>query len=186
MRRRLACEEFRQTRRRILGGPREDLPLISEESRRYAPLGSKASFWPRSGHFRSSLVSRPCWCPPACLKGANRRSPHFCSASAPHRKAGRGLIGLCDETDPSLSGDDLGRAVARHLVDAAMPQMTRGPLCTRKIWNDDALGCAARCRRVALSQRRVAGNHNSWPPAPSHAGKPDKRDRTSGPERCRR
>ncbi len=45
---------------------------------------------------------------------------------------------------------------ARHLVDAATPPITRGLFRARKIWIDDALGGAARCRRVALRQRRVA------------------------------
>ena len=37
-----------------------------------------------------------------------------------------------------------------------MPPITRGLFRARKIWIDDALGSAARCRRVALRQRRVA------------------------------
>src|SRR5260370_35492395 len=45
---------------------------------------------------------------------------------------------------------------ARHLVDSAVPPITRGLFRARKIWIDDALGGAARCRRVALRQRRVA------------------------------
>jgi hypothetical protein len=43
------------------------------------------------------------------------------------------------------------------LVDAAMPPITRAGLFhASKIWIDDAHGGAARCRRVALRQRRVA------------------------------
>src|SRR6266446_6062683 len=40
---------------------------------------------------------------------------------------------------------------ARHLVDRAIPPVTwsHGCLRARKIWIDDALGGAARCRRVA-------------------------------------
>src|SRR6266851_10372577 len=41
------------------------------------------------------------------------------------------------------------------LVDAAI-MSSRGHSRARKIWIDDALGGAARCRRVALRQRRVA------------------------------
>ena len=37
-----------------------------------------------------------------------------------------------------------------------MPPITRGHFRTREIWIDDALCRAARCRRVALRQRRVA------------------------------
>src|SRR5260370_21087093 len=48
-----------------------------------------------------------------------------------------------------------GLFISRCLVDAAiMPVVGRSP--ARKIWIDVALGGAARCRRVALSQRRVA------------------------------
>src|SRR5258705_12302656 len=47
--------------------------------------------------------------------------------------------------------------VPTTLVDAAMPPIisSRGNLRARNIWIDDALGGAARCRRVALSQRCV-------------------------------
>jgi hypothetical protein len=45
---------------------------------------------------------------------------------------------------------------AKALVDAAMPPITRGLFRAREIWIDDALCRAARCRRVALRQRRVA------------------------------
>src|SRR5260370_8775973 len=45
---------------------------------------------------------------------------------------------------------------AKALVDAAMPPRTRGLFHAREIWIDDALCRAARRRRVALRQRRVA------------------------------
>jgi hypothetical protein len=49
------------------------------------------------------------------------------------------------------------RLLRPALVDAAtMPPITRGFFRAREIWIDDALCCAARCRRVALRQRRVA------------------------------
>src|SRR5580704_7160952 len=41
------------------------------------------------------------------------------------------------------------------LIDAAMPPITRGLSRAREIGIDDALGGAARCRRVALRQRRI-------------------------------
>src|SRR5438552_4550017 len=41
------------------------------------------------------------------------------------------------------------------LVDAAI-MSSRGQSRARKIWIDDTLGGATRCRRVALRQRRVA------------------------------
>jgi hypothetical protein len=49
-----------------------------------------------------------------------------------------------------------GVRLRRVLVDAAMPPIIRGLFRARKIWIDDAQGSAARCRRVALRQRRVA------------------------------
>src|SRR5882757_7960957 len=53
------------------------------------------------------------------------------------------------------------------LVDAAMPPITRAGLFhASKIWIDDALGGAARCRRVALRQRRVAAFVPVGPPRP--------------------
>ncbi len=53
------------------------------------------------------------------------------------------------------------------LVDAAMPPITRAGLFhASKIWSDDALCCAARCRRVALRQRRVAAFVPVGPPRP--------------------
>src|SRR5437763_16091989 len=42
------------------------------------------------------------------------------------------------------------------LVHTAMPPVTRRLSGVREIWVDDALCRAARCRRVALRQRRVA------------------------------
>ena len=51
------------------------------------------------------------------------------------------------------------------LVDAAMPPILSGHLCTGKIWIDDALGGAARCRRVALRQGRVTAFVIAAPPA---------------------
>src|ERR1700704_4839226 len=48
------------------------------------------------------------------------------------------------------------RAPKQVLVDAAMPPITRGLFRAREIWIDDALCRAARCRRGALRQRRVA------------------------------
>jgi hypothetical protein len=70
------------------------------------------------------------------------------------------LMGSCDETDPYLSGDDAGQAVARHLVDAAMPPVmwSRWRLSARKIWIGNTLGGAARCCRVALRQRGIAAS----------------------------
>src|SRR5260370_40926640 len=48
-----------------------------------------------------------------------------------------------------------GLFISRCLVEAAIvPAVGRSP--ARKIWIDVALGRAARCRRVALSQPRVA------------------------------
>ena len=52
------------------------------------------------------------------------------------------------------------------LVDAAMPPIARGPLRAREIWIDDALCRAARGRRVALWQRRVAAIVIVAPPGP--------------------
>jgi hypothetical protein len=49
-----------------------------------------------------------------------------------------------------------GAVLPQALVDAAMPPIISGPSRGCKIWIDDALGGAARCRRVALRQRRVA------------------------------
>ena len=50
-----------------------------------------------------------------------------------------------------------GVRLSYALVDAAMPPITRAGLFhASKIWIDDAHGGAARCRRVALRQRRVA------------------------------
>jgi hypothetical protein len=49
-----------------------------------------------------------------------------------------------------------GLRLQTTLVDAAMPTITRGLFRAREIWIDDALCRAARCRRVALRQRRVA------------------------------
>ena len=46
-----------------------------------------------------------------------------------------------------------------------MSPITRGLFRTRKIWIDEALGGAARCRRVALRQRRVAAFVIVGPPA---------------------
>src|SRR5450755_4714212 len=52
----------------------------------------------------------------------------------------------------------------------------------REIWIDDALCRAARCRRVALRQRRVAAIVIvEPPPVRTCADKPGKPDRTSGP-----
>jgi hypothetical protein len=48
------------------------------------------------------------------------------------------------------------RPIRFTLVDPAMPPITRGLLRAPEIWIDDALCRAARCRRVALRQRRVA------------------------------
>ena len=47
---------------------------------------------------------------------------------------------------------------ASHLVDPAMPPIlcSRWHLHARKIWIDDALGAAARCRGVALRQGGIA------------------------------
>src|SRR5262249_8085512 len=42
------------------------------------------------------------------------------------------------------------------LVEPSMMPITRGLLRAREIWIDDTLCRAARCRRVALGQRRVA------------------------------
>src|SRR3979490_711854 len=57
-------------------------------------------------------------------------------------------------------------------VDVAMPPITRGLFCARKIWIDDALGGAARCRRVALRQRRVAAFVIVGPPVRQLEGTP--------------
>ena len=46
--------------------------------------------------------------------------------------------------------------IGKPLVDAAMAPITCGLCRAREVWIDDALGGAARCRRVALRQRRVA------------------------------
>src|SRR6266849_4812709 len=55
--------------------------------------------------------------------------------------------------------DDTGQAAARsYLVDARVPPIMSFPglFRAREIWIDGALCRAARCRRVALRQRRVA------------------------------
>ena len=44
----------------------------------------------------------------------------------------------------------------RFGVRSAMPAITRGHLCPHKIWIGNALCREARCRRVALTERRVA------------------------------
>jgi hypothetical protein len=58
-------------------------------------------------------------------------------------------------TAPAMPAASADRPDAKALVNAAMP-ITLRHLRARKIWIDDALGGAARCRRVALRQRRVA------------------------------
>jgi hypothetical protein len=60
------------------------------------------------------------------------------------------------QPQPSTSAR-YGVRLSYALVDAAMPPITRAGLFhASKIWIDDARGSAARCRRVALRQRRVA------------------------------
>ena len=60
------------------------------------------------------------------------------------------------QTQPSTSAR-YGVRLSYALVDAAMPPISRAGLFrAREIWIDDALCRAARCRRLALRQRRVA------------------------------
>ena len=67
-----------------------------------------------------------------------------------------------------------------------MPPIIGGALCAGKIWIDDALGGAARCRRVALRQRRVAAFVIAGPPAPHMQANRISRIVRLGPSRHRR
>ena len=49
-----------------------------------------------------------------------------------------------------LAAEVSARCARCYLVDAAMPPIISGHLRARKIWIDDALGGATRCRRIAL------------------------------------
>jgi hypothetical protein len=60
-----------------------------------------------------------------------------------------------------------------------------GHLRARKIWIDDALCRAARCRRVALRQRRVAAFVIGGPPAVHMQANRISRIVRLGPSRCR-
>jgi hypothetical protein len=76
----------------------------------------------------------------------------------------------------------LGRGCVKtltlNLVDARMPPIMSFPglFRAREIWIDDALCRAARCRRVALRQRRVAAIVIVEPPVRTCADKPGKPD----------
>src|SRR6202011_3888555 len=65
-------------------------------------------------------------------------------------------------------GTDTEAAARSYLVDARMPPIMSSPelFRAREIWIDDALCRAARCRRVALRQRRVAAIVIVEPPSP--------------------
>jgi hypothetical protein len=67
-----------------------------------------------------------------------------------------------------------------------MPPIIGGALCAGKIWIDDALGGAARCRCVALRQRRVAAFVIAGPPAPHMQANRISRIVGLGPGRRRR
>jgi hypothetical protein len=70
------------------------------------------------------------------------------------------------QTQPSTSAR-YGVRLSYALVDAAMPPISRAGLFrAREIWIDDALCRAARCRRIALRQRRVAALVIVEPPSP--------------------
>src|SRR5882757_7334265 len=60
------------------------------------------------------------------------------------------------EHAPPVSLPESRCGIDKALVDVAMPPITRGRFRAREIWIDDALCRAARRRRVALRQRRVA------------------------------
>ena len=65
-------------------------------------------------------------------------------------------------------GTDTEAAARSYLVDARMPPIMSVPglFRAREIWIDDALCRAARCRRIALRQRRVAALVIVEPPSP--------------------
>jgi hypothetical protein len=68
-----------------------------------------------------------------------KRAPHAASARPlPQRASARGKF--FDALRP-----------ARRSVAAAMPPIASGLLCVREVWIGEALGGAARCRRIALS-----------------------------------
>jgi hypothetical protein len=67
-----------------------------------------------------------------------------------------------------------------------MPPIISGALCAGKIWIDDARGGAARCRRVALRQRRVAAFVIAGPPSPHMQANRISRIVGLGPSRHRR
>src|SRR6267142_1675595 len=80
----------------------------------------------------------------------------------------------------------LKQAQNRPLVDATMPPITRGRGRAREIWIDDALCRTARCRRVALRQRRVAAFVIVGPPGVYVQANRIIRIVRLGPSRCRR
>jgi hypothetical protein len=99
------------------------------------------------------------------------------------RRGDQSRVCPCERAYPPI-GLRGGVRLPYALVDAAMPPIISGHLRAGKIWIDDALRGPARCRRVALRQRRVAAFVIVAPPGRTHAGKPDKPDCTSAPEQA--